>query len=447
MKKIIIFLCSIMLIIQSSIVYGATKDLMELDEKSESTFNILSELTNINCLLPFRSSTTVDKPVDVNGPYNEPRPAAKFYGTHRGVDLVPVSPSLGEGVKLFPVYDNGVIKSIVNSLNAAYGRNLTVQYTYTTGGKTYTFQSFYAHMKKTTTTDNLVLGSNAAKTVSVGEMGKSGSTEEQYSAHLHLEMRGATSGGTSTTNCPTTRRYPPNFFFPNSANSLDMSYINRTYASKDKVTFRIYLKDLAGYQTIPLGAVKFYYQADGNINPDGNWQTATVTVANSKEFSINLTNLYTNKIVYYVDVYDDTWATGQYYRVYRPYRYTDAAPTDRPFVQEKSTALSDNYDLLYMENYNNYCTVIDNVDMIENYSQNIENSDKIRVIGDITYISNDFDYIIIKNSEGVEQTIKLSDKNEFGPKIEVGMTIKAGCTYKDQVYYTDGMSYMIINSK
>lgn len=333
--NLLVILAMILLLAPS--VSAAQKDLMEMDETSESGYSVLGN-ASVNAKSALRVGDTGTGSNDfttINAPYNEPRSSssnASGVRAHKGTDFRSKD-SNGNGRKLFFVYNNGEVYQIQNSLNSSgYGRYLLAQHKHVQNSTNYYFQSFYAHLKSVNS--SLTVGGAVSNTSQVGISGGSGSSETSYPIHLHLEFRGA-----SATKSNSMRRYPTSFFYSGQGEyGLNTAFINRTAASGTSVTFRIVSMYSGSERYVPQDKVTLYYK-NGNMT---SWSTTSMTrSSDQKYFTKDLTSLYgtSNTLKYYVKAYTDSYNGSTYYYTFRPYRYSDGtAPTDRPFEVTKTLA-------------------------------------------------------------------------------------------------------------
>lgn len=80
-----------------------------------------------------------------------------------------------------------------------------------------------------------------------------------------------------------------------------------------------------------------------------------------------------------------------------------------------------------------------------NNKPNVTAEKSIRIVGEIIEIEENYEYIVVKGDDNITYKVFLTDKNEYGTSIKTGMTVKIGCILENEVYYSDGLSYMIIN--
>ncbi len=149
--------------------------------------------------------------------------------------------------------------------------------------------------------------------------------------------------------------------------------------------------------------------------------------------------LYTNKIEYYVIAQSDAWVFGVWRDAYRPYRYSDAVPSDRPFVQYKTGS----YSLDVAEN-EDYCTVIEPQEIADNKSVNNDINETVRLIGTVTSISDDW-VIGITTQDNRNYQVKIIDNNETGSPLKVGEKIAVGCEVnkRDKSLSTYGANILV----
>jgi murein DD-endopeptidase MepM/ murein hydrolase activator NlpD len=312
---------------------AAERDFMEMDETSESGYNVLSSVSIAakSALRVGDTGTGSNDFTTINAPYNDPRDSTNTNGVraHKGTDFK-TKDSQGNGRKLFFVYNDGEVYQIQNALNSSgYGRYVMAQHKHVQNSTNYYFQSFYGHLKNS----SLTVGGAVTNTSEVGVSGGSGSSKTSYPIHLHLEFRGA-----SATKSNSMKRYPTSFFYSGQGDyGLNTAFVSRTAASSTSVTFRIVSMFGGSERYVPQDKVTLFYK-NGNMT---SWTSTTMTrSADQKLFTKDLTSLYgtSNTLSYYVKAYTDSYNGSTFYYTFRPYRYTDGtAPTDRPFTVTKTT--------------------------------------------------------------------------------------------------------------
>lgn len=409
-KNLLVCILIIILALQST-VFAADLRFMEIDEISESGYLSLSG-TTVSGVPPFRNSSMQPIFTQVNSQYSEPRPTVDA-GMHRGVDLKSVD-SLG-AMKIYPILGDGQIFQVDNAQTTSYGKYVKLQHSYLYNSNRYYFQTLSAHLS--------VISCPTSGTLSLNSLiGTSGGTnlagQPNFATHLHLETRGASSSYTTAT-----RKYPPNFFFGTLSSTVTnkMAFINRTAASASSVTFKIAPVITGTEYTTPLNMVTFKYKADS-----GAWTTGTMTTTDNLYFTANLSGLYTSKIEYYVVAKSDAWTFGSWLDSYRPYRYSDAVPSDRPFVQYKTGMVAmDNASAT--TGIENYATALEPEDKdLVTSAQNKSENKTIRLLGIVTGISDDW-AVTIKAQDNKDYIIKIKDKNATGSPLVLGEKIGISC--------------------
>lgn len=362
---------------------------MEADEVSESGYPTISSVT-INAKSALRvgdTGTGTDDDVVITAPYSEPRTSG-----HAGVDLRSRNATGTAGRDAFSVLGNGEVYQLRTTLGSTYGRYALVQHKVTSGGTDYYVQSFYAHLASV----NVTSATSVTNTTNIGQTGGSGTTESSYPIHLHLEFRGA-----SATDTNTMKRYAPSYFYQHKGGSYanKMSFITRTAASSSSVTFQIQSIYSGVLRTSPPSKVKLFYK-NGNMT---SWSSTSMTVASDDiTFTGNLTPLYgtSDTLQYYVEAENNSYNGTTYYTGYRPYRYDNQAPTDRPFFVSTSLLAKGANSDIYTESM--YATAVepvkvdipDTVNVLE--FDFINSVELVRNVGENEWevISNDDSYVI-----------------------------------------------------
>ncbi len=300
--------------------------LIEPDESLPSPFLTLSGIQHILPRSPHRVGDVgsgADDWATITSQYNQPRPDSTG-GTriHRGVDLSSWVSGVLTNRTLFSTMNISRVHFVhtVLSTSGGLGRHVAIQNQHTEGTATYHFQTMYAHLSSV----NVVQGQavNATSPV-IGRTGGSGTAENSFIVHLHMEKRTPTSqSGTMGS-----RRYPPSFFYwraPGTWGS-DTSFINRATISGNTVNFRI----LERTGDIAQANVGLFFRRSGAASWEGHFGNMSKSGSN---FSFTFTGHPSGTIIeYYVQARSSTW-DGALRTASRPYRYFDGrAPTTRPF--------------------------------------------------------------------------------------------------------------------
>jgi len=308
---------------------AAEPRLIEPDEAVPG-FRTLSGIQHILPRSPYRVGDVGsggDYWAAITSQYNQPRGESGTTRIHRGVDLRSTVGGVVTPRPLFATMANSTVWFVHTDLasSGGLGRFVVMQNVHLDNGLEYHFQTMYAHLSSV----NVSVGQSVTPTTPViGRTGGSGTTENSFAIHLHMEKLTPT----STQGTWGTRRYPPSFFYwqaPAGTWGSDTSFINRSATSGNTVNFRIL--DIAGAnnpQDVPQSSVGLFFRSAGTTAWAGTFGNM---IKSGNNFSFTFTDHPTGTIIeYYVQVRSNTW-DGTLRIASRPYRYSDGrAPTTRP---------------------------------------------------------------------------------------------------------------------
>ncbi|MBH5317619.1 M23 family metallopeptidase [Paenibacillus sp. GSMTC-2017] len=299
----------------------------ELSETNQvvSGFYPLNE-TSISAASPLRVGNIGSGSEDlvaINSQFNQPRKENGIQRVHAGVDLhSKINSTTGRDV--FSVYKNGKVIISSPDIGNGFGEYVVIQHEHldSSSGKSYYFQSVYAHLASRSLTTTTTY--TTPQTAKVGKSGATGLGAGSTAIHLHLEFRTPTNSGIGS------YRYAPAvFYWQKGTWGTNTSFINYTGKSGNTVTFNAVSLDNGTAHDVPASRVKIFYK---NAASAGAFSSASM-VKSGNNFSYTFSGFSAGTTIkFYIEAQENRW-DGTLYKAYRPYhdRLSTPPPANKSF--------------------------------------------------------------------------------------------------------------------